>query len=113
VGVVELEPGVVELHRRPDLTNGPDGTFQGGISALLGEVAAESLLQGAPGGGRWAVERLDVRYLRGIRTGPARTRARRLGPDGGHATVVVEVHDAGVDHLASYVVASARRLSRS
>jgi acyl-coenzyme A thioesterase PaaI-like protein len=108
IGAVELGPGVLELHRRPDLTNGPDGTFQGGISAVLGEVAAEGLLRedGAP----WVVEHLDVRYLRGIRTGPARTTARVVGPRRPRATVVVEVHDAGADHLASYVVATARRI---
>jgi hypothetical protein len=47
-----------------------------------------------------------------MRQGPARTAARVVGPRGpARATVVVEVRDAGADHLASYVVATARRLS--
>ncbi len=83
VGVRTVAPGVVEIDHRPLVTQN-SGTLQGGIVALLGEMAAETLT------GRPVVE-IDTRYLTTVRVGPARTMARRVGDRG----VRVEVRDAG------------------
>ncbi|MHB1582260.1 MAG: hotdog family protein [Acidimicrobiales bacterium] len=83
VGVRTIAPGVVEVDHRPIVTQN-SGTLQGGIVALLGELAAETLT-GHP------VVELDTRYLTTVRVGPARTSARRIGERG----VRVEVRDAG------------------
>ena len=92
VGVRTLAPGVVEIDHRPLVTQG-SGTLQGGIVALLGEMAAETLT------GHQVVE-LDTRYLATVRVGPARTAARRTSPWG----VRVEVRDTGNgDRLAALV----------
>jgi acyl-coenzyme A thioesterase PaaI-like protein len=83
LGARVLRPGVVELERRPYVMQ-PTGTIQGGAVALLGELAAESLL-GAP------VVDLDVRYLSTVRVGPAITSATQLD----RTTARVEVRDTG------------------
>lgn len=83
VGVRTIAPGVVEVDHRPIVTQN-SGTLQGGIVALLGELAAETLT-GHP------VVELDTRYLTTVRVGPARTSARRIGARG----VRVEVRDVG------------------
>jgi acyl-coenzyme A thioesterase PaaI-like protein len=100
VGARVVEPGVVEVDRRPYVMQ-PWGTVQGGVIALLGELAAESLMGGA-------VIDLDVRYLSAVRVGPARTSATAVGG----STVRVEVRDAGSDErLAALVVARTRPTS--
>jgi acyl-coenzyme A thioesterase PaaI-like protein len=83
VGIRTIRPGVVEIDHRPLVTQ-DSGTLQGGIVALLGEMAAETLT-GLP------VVELDTRYLATVRVGPARTNARRVGESG----VRVEVRDVG------------------
>lgn len=92
VGIRTIRPGVVEIDHRPLVTQ-DSGTLQGGIVALLGEMAAETLT-GLP------VVELDTRYLATVRVGPARTSARRVGESG----VRVEVRDVGNDgRLAALV----------
>jgi uncharacterized protein (TIGR00369 family) len=109
VAFVELEPGVGEVPLRPDLTNAT-GTIQGGVTALLGEMAAHTLASSAAGR-TFVVDDLDVRYLRAARVGPARSSARLLQLDDQRATVAVEVRDAGMDdRLVAYVTAQCRPL---
>ncbi|MGE0881494.1 MAG: hypothetical protein AB7L13_24555 [Acidimicrobiia bacterium] len=83
VGVRVIEPGVVEVDRRPRLLQ-TSNSLQGGVIALLGEVAAESM------SGEMAVE-IDVRYLGSVKVGPARTSTRQVGPH----TYRVEIKDVG------------------
>jgi acyl-coenzyme A thioesterase PaaI-like protein len=85
VGAHILEPGVVEIERTPFVVQAA-GSLQGGIVALIGEMAAESLL-GSP------VIDLDVRYLSAVRVGPGLATATALG-DG---VARVEVRDLGRD----------------
>jgi acyl-coenzyme A thioesterase PaaI-like protein len=93
LGVTVLAPGVVSLERGP-YVNQPSGTLQGGVVAVLAEVAAETL-----SGGR--VTELEVRYLSAIRVGPARTSAVALDDH----TVRVEIRDPGnEDRLATVVM---------
>lgn len=97
VGARVTSPGVVEVDHRPYVVQG-SGALQGGIVALLAELAAESL-----GGG--PVVDLDTRYLSTVRVGPGRAVAEHAG--GG--LFRVEVRDAGAgagDRLAA--VATAR-----
>jgi acyl-coenzyme A thioesterase PaaI-like protein len=94
VGAHILEPGVVEIERTPFVVQAA-GSLQGGIVALIGEMAAESLL-GSP------VIDLDVRYLSAVRVGPGLATATALG-DG---VVRVEVRDQGRDgRLTSLITA--------
>jgi acyl-coenzyme A thioesterase PaaI-like protein len=93
LGARVLGPGVVELDRTPYVMQ-PTGTIQGGAVALLGELAAESLLG-------TAVVDLDVRYLSTVRVGPARTSSTALDA----TTARVEVRDMGnANRLTTLVV---------
>jgi uncharacterized protein (TIGR00369 family) len=102
-----FEPGVAEASLRADLMNAT-GSIQGGILALLGEVAAYSLASEVSGMA-FVVDDLEVRYLRAARVGPARSSARVLQFDDDRATVAVEIRDTGMDdRLVSYVTAQCR-----
>jgi acyl-coenzyme A thioesterase PaaI-like protein len=93
VGLRTIAPGTVEVDLVPSLLQG-SRTLQGGIIALLGEAAAESLTQ------RRVLD-LDVRYLNAVRVGPGRATATALG--GG--LIRVEVRDRGSDdRLASLIL---------
>lgn len=98
LGVHVVSPGVAEVARRDDLLN-PADTLQGGVVALVAEMAALSVA----GGGAVAHE-LDVRYLRTTRVGPARATARVLRDDGDGAAIEVRVVDAGADDRLTAVV---------
>jgi acyl-coenzyme A thioesterase PaaI-like protein len=98
VGLRTVAPGVTEVDRRPFLEQAA-GSLQGGIVALLGETAAQSLT-GRP------VTELDARFFTGVRVGPGRATAEEVG-DG---TVRVEVRDVGnADRLAALVTARVGR----
>jgi acyl-coenzyme A thioesterase PaaI-like protein len=92
LGAQLLSPGVVLIERGP-YVNQPAGTLQGGVVALLAELAAESLT-----GSR--VLELEVRYLSAVRVGPARTSAVALDDH----TVRVEIRDPGNDDRLTTVV---------
>jgi acyl-coenzyme A thioesterase PaaI-like protein len=94
LGAHLLAPGVVEIERTPFVLQAA-GSLQGGVVAVLGELAAESLT-GSP------VLDLDVRYLSAVRVGPGRATATELG--GG--LVRVEVRDAGRDDRLTAIVAA-------
>jgi len=97
VGARVVAPGVAEIDHRPFVVQA-SGALQGGIVALLGELAAESLTGGT-------VIDLDARYLTTVRVGPGRATAVSLG--GG--LIRVEVRDVGSDdRLAALVVARMR-----
>jgi uncharacterized protein (TIGR00369 family) len=107
VAYVALEPGVGEVPLRPDLANAT-GSIQGGVVALLGEMAAHTLATTAADR-TFVVDDLDVRYLRAARVGPARSSARLLQLDDERATVAVEIRDTGMDdRLVAHVTAQCR-----
>jgi acyl-coenzyme A thioesterase PaaI-like protein len=94
VGTRRLAPGLAEVDLTPFVMQA-SGTLQGGVVAMIGEVAAESL-SGSP------VLALDIRYLSAVRVGPGRATATSLGGN----MVRVEVRDAGSDHrLAALILA--------
>lgn len=91
-----VAPGIAEVDRTPYVMN-PAGTVQGGMVALLAELATESLpIVDGP------VSELDVRYLSATRVGPARATAAVIGD----RTARVELHDPGNgDRLTAVVLA--------
>jgi acyl-coenzyme A thioesterase PaaI-like protein len=94
VGVRVLSPGTAEVDLVRFTTQGA-GSLQGGIVALVAEVAAESLTASP-------ILDLDVRYLNAVRVGPGRATATRVGRD----LVRVEVRDGGSnERLAALVMA--------
>jgi acyl-coenzyme A thioesterase PaaI-like protein len=94
VGTRTLSTGVVEVDLTPFVMQA-SGSLQGGVVALIGEVAAESLT-------RSQVLDLDIRYLSAVRVGPGRATATMLRAD----LVRVEVRDIGSDNrLAALIFA--------
>jgi acyl-coenzyme A thioesterase PaaI-like protein len=107
LGVVQVRPGVVDLPMGASVTNPTAaGTVQGGIQAILAELAAEQVA----GAGRQVVH-LGIRFLNGARVGPLRAVAAALPGDGPERTVRVELIDAGDDgRIVSHAMAIARPL---
>jgi acyl-coenzyme A thioesterase PaaI-like protein len=106
VGLRVLAPGQAEIALRPDLVNATE-SLQGGLVALLGEVAAASSATEATGRPH-VVHDLQVRYLAAARVGPFRTSAEVHG-DGPSPLVRVEVRDPGRDdRLAALIMADTR-----
>ncbi len=97
LGIVVLEPGVVEIARRQDVLN-PAGTIQGGAFCVACEVGAETAATEATGSAQAVVD-LDLRYLSATRVGPGRssTVVLRVGTaDGTIPTITrVEMRDPG------------------
>jgi len=97
VGARIVRPGVAEVAHHPAILQGT-GTIQGGVIALLGELAAESQKG-------MAVVGLEVRYLSTVRVGPARATATEMGGP----VVRVEVCDVGrSDQLTALIMARTR-----
>lgn len=107
LGVEQVRPGVVDLPMAPSVTNPTAaGTVQGGIQAILAELAAEQ----AAGDGRQVVH-LAIRFLNRASVGPLRAIARPLDGDGPGRTVRVEMVDAGDgNRLVSHAIAVARHI---
>jgi acyl-coenzyme A thioesterase PaaI-like protein len=102
-----VDRGTIEIDPIARLSNGPGGTVQGGVLALLGELATEQAL--APS--TVAVTDLDIRYLNPVRVGPVQARAEILSESPQEAAVNVRIVDVGdADRLVAYVGTTARRL---
>lgn len=105
-GIVTHAPGSVEVSLLPHVSNGT--TIQGGIVALLVERSCESALGDD---GAHVVTGLDLRFLSGLRVGPARAVARPLRSDEQGSHLWVDVVDAGDDdRLIVHCLATARTL---
>lgn len=97
---IDRAAGIVELPLGPYVGNSL-GALQGGAAALLLELGGEAAGSAALGR-RAAARDLAVNYLRLLRKGPARTRARVLRVGTNEALVRVELRDAGdADRLCS------------
>jgi acyl-coenzyme A thioesterase PaaI-like protein len=107
VGLTVPEPGVAEISLRPDLLNATD-SLQGGLIALLGEIAAQTAATRAVGVPQ-VVDSLEVHYLAAARVGPFRATGQVRSSGGGRTLVRVEVCDPGRDNrMASVILASTR-----
>jgi acyl-coenzyme A thioesterase PaaI-like protein len=103
-GFERIEPGtgVVELPRSPFVANST-GTLQGGVVALLADVAAAD----AVGPGARTVD-LQYRFLAPTGDGPARASVRPLRVDGDLHTVAVDVVDRSNGRLVGVAVCGVR-----
>jgi len=107
LGVRAVDETTVEIDPTPRLSNGPGGTVQGGVLALLGELATERAL-GRPA---VAVTDLDIRYLSPVRVGPVQATAEVHSRTGPQPAADVRITDAGnAGSLVASVMTIARRL---
>lgn len=91
--------GAFELPVTDAIANGPQGTIQGGVQALLAEIAADHVLADAAGTPerRSTATDLDIRYLGRLPVGPMVATPTVVSRDdaGGHVTV--RLTDGGND----------------
>jgi uncharacterized protein (TIGR00369 family) len=107
VGIATPEPGVAEMPAlRSDLTNATQ-SLQGGIVALLGEVATYSAVASAEVGAQ-VVETLEVHYLSAGRSGPFRATAEPLSLTTTGGYFRVQVRDLGRDRLTAIIETTTR-----
>lgn len=105
VSVRDAGAGVVELPR-DDYTINSFGSLQGGMVALLVELAVEAA-SGARGTAT-SVRDLSIHYLKSGLSGPYRTRAALLRDDGDQSLWRVAVEDVGAGHCMAVATAGAR-----
>jgi len=86
------------------LRNGEGGTVQGGIQAIIAELAAGwALGSDEADAGGWVPDDLDVRYLGVVREGPVLATAEVVARDGDRGLVHVRLHDEADGGLVAFV----------
>jgi uncharacterized protein (TIGR00369 family) len=109
IGARTICPGTVELDPKSDIANTFHCTVQGGVLALLAELAAESAVEeNEP----FVATDLDIRYLNRVKVGPIAAEAEVLmvGPTG--RVLGVHIFDRGEDQrLVAYASISGRVIS--
>ncbi len=98
--------GIVELPRT-EYTINSFGSLQGGMVAMLVELAAEAAA-GAAAGTPHAVLDLSIRYLEAGARGPYRTAATLLRRAGDQILARVEILDVGADKCMAVATANTR-----
>ena len=102
IGAHVTGPGTVEMMIRDDVGNS-FGTVQGGVLAVLAELAAESAVgQDEP----FVLTDLDARYLNRVKVGPVEAVAEVLIDRPPRGTLGVHVRDRGEGRVVTYVAAS-------
>jgi acyl-coenzyme A thioesterase PaaI-like protein len=103
IGARVLRPGTVELDPRDDIGNAFHGTVLGGVTAVLGELAAESVTTDDE---PFVVTDLDIRFLNRVRVGPVRAVAEVIidGPESRGRGVTISDTGYG-DRIVAYVSA--------
>jgi acyl-coenzyme A thioesterase PaaI-like protein len=86
--VVDAPAGELQLACSPYVANSI-GTINGGVLAVLVEVAAEAMCPG-----RSATD-MQIHFLSQLKVGPARTRSSVLRRETDHAVATVEIVDTG------------------
>ena len=109
LGVQRMQEGVLDIARRSELQNGPDGTIHGGALAILAELATEDLLREQ---GPYIVQDIDIRYLNRVKVGPVRAVATEAFVTEGQPEVHVHLTDVGAGRLVAFVSATVRRSVR-
>ena len=92
---------VMELDCSPQRTNSRGGLQGGLVATLIDVVAGLVALRDVAEGMVPTTTNLNVTYLAGIRTGPARAEARVARQGQRSVVVQVEVHDMATDRLAA------------
>jgi len=87
LGLTEVAPGTIELHKTPYVTNS-FGTVNGGTTGILSCAGAESAL-----GGEYRCTDIEVRYIGQAAEGPVRTMSEIVRAEDDHAVVDVTVVD--------------------
>ncbi len=109
IGIATPEHGPVSLDVHPYVHNA-FGALQGGMLALLADVAAVRALEpvspgpGPSATGELSVVDLQIAYLTLARVGPVEARVEPLGADGPRRAAVVHLHDAGAGGRVTTVV---------
>ncbi len=97
--VVEGADLALEMDVTPKVANST-GSIQGGVLAtLIDVVAGVSLSRGEQTYVRIGTSEMQISFLAGARTGPARAVAHILRRGRTNAVVRVDVHDLGADNL--------------
>jgi uncharacterized protein (TIGR00369 family) len=100
--VVDAAAGAFELDCSPYVANSI-GTINGGVLAVLAEVAAEAMCPG-----RTATD-MQIHFLSQLKVGPVRTRGSVLRDADDHAVAALEIVDAGNDdHLLALATVTLR-----
>ncbi len=94
--IVDADAGVVELDRHR-FVNNSIGTLQGGVIAMMADVAATAVA----GPGSRAVE-LHFRFLDQTGDGPARSAAKVVRRDAAGLVVAVEIVDTSTGRLVAW-----------
>lgn len=104
-----VDARTIEMDGALRVSNGPQGTVQGGAQTLFAELATEHTLGN---GGRLAVSDLDIRFLGRLHVGPLVGAVQAIETDDPalvHARV--RLTDGGHDNaLVSFVSIAATRL---
>jgi acyl-coenzyme A thioesterase PaaI-like protein len=109
IGITSPEPGVAELGTlRPDVVNATQ-SLQGGVAALLGEVATYSAVGGLDGPAQ-VVDTLGVHYLAAGRDGPFVATAEPLERTAARSSFRVELRDGGRDRVIALIETTTRPL---
>jgi acyl-coenzyme A thioesterase PaaI-like protein len=103
IGARVLRPGLVQLDPSPDIANSLHGTVQGGVLAMLGELAAESAVEVD---GPFVVSELDIRFLNRVKVGPVQAGAEVLSAGPGGCALGVSIGDTGNDDRSVAYVAA-------
>ena len=96
-GITIIEPGVAEVPHRGKNLNASNA-IQGGIVSLAAEESVRSLHDEPV-----VLDAINIRYLKGITTGPGRAVAEAMG-----ASTVVRITDVGRGKLATLITARTR-----
>lgn len=107
--VVDAAAGVIELPRT-GYTMNSFGSLQGGMVALLVELAAEAMASTVAGTPH-AVLDLSIRYLEAGERGPYRTNATLLRRTGDQMLARVEILDVGADKCMAVATANSRAVA--
>jgi len=94
------------------IRNGPGQTIQGGVQAMIAEIAAE----GSLGPKQWAAVDVDLRFLASVGAGPVVASSEVIMQDPASASVRVTLRDASdldPDRLVAYAAIRCRHVERS
>ncbi len=100
IGATVIDERSLALQPIARLSNGVQSTVQGGVQALLAEMAAAHAFGN---GGPLVARDLDIRYLDRLRTGPLVATAEGSRTGNGPLPCRVRLTDGGEGHLVAYV----------
>jgi acyl-coenzyme A thioesterase PaaI-like protein len=91
----------VEMDAHPSVSNGPGGNIQGGVQAVLAQIAAERALEAR---GRFSAVDLHIQYLNRVRTASVVATAHVMPGDLGEVVVRVPINEVGAANEGGRIV---------